>query len=59
MNLSPEKVEEILEAFLVAKENDCHLIDEIKDFIDISVDDDMLNSLKKECLVTIKDNSIN
>ncbi len=59
MNLSPEKVEEILEAIWVAKENDCNSVDEIKRFINISVDDDMLDSLKRECLVTIQDNCIN
>ncbi len=59
MNLSPEKVEEILEAIWVAKENDCNSVDEIKKFINISVDDDMLDSLKRECLVTIQDNCIN
>jgi len=55
MNLTPEKAEEILEAIWVAKENGCDSVDEIKKFINISVDNDMFNSLKKECLVTIQE----
>ncbi len=59
MNMNQDTTMEILEAIWVAREHGCNLIDEIKEFIDISIDTEILDSLKRESLVTIDDSIIN
>ena len=58
MNLSREKIEEILEAVWAAKEIGCSSIIEIKKSINISTDDETFDTLHKEGLVNIEGDHI-